>query len=100
VRLAEARGWDIDNLLLPPLAILLKGESLPARYKDHSLKGKWSGYREFHADNDWIVIYRVSGDFLIYDYPINSWHVILPENAHAMTSLEKTPPAVHRRLNR
>jgi mRNA interferase YafQ len=40
-------------------------EPLPPQYKDHPLRGEWSGYREFHADPDWIVIYRVVGEFFI-----------------------------------
>jgi len=65
LRAAEAKGWDIDNDLLPPLAILLNRQPLPPQYKDHPIKGKWSGYREFHAKPDWIVIYKVTGDFLV-----------------------------------
>jgi mRNA interferase YafQ len=65
VRQAEARGWDINNKLLPPLAILMNGKSLPSQYKDHPLRGEWSGYRAFHAVSDWVVIYRVVGEFLV-----------------------------------
>jgi mRNA interferase YafQ len=65
VRRAESRGWDIDNKLLPPLAILLNTRQLPPQYEDHSLKGEWSGYREFHIEPDWIVIYRVVRQFLV-----------------------------------
>jgi mRNA interferase YafQ len=65
IRRVESRGWDIDNKLLPPLAILLESRSLPTQYEDHSLKGEWSGYREFHAETDWIVIYRVVRQFLV-----------------------------------
>jgi mRNA interferase YafQ len=65
IRQAEARGWDIDNKLLPPLTILMKGGLLTAQYKDHPLRGEWAGYREFHAEPDWIVIYRVVGEFLV-----------------------------------
>jgi mRNA interferase YafQ len=65
VRQAEARGWDINGKLLAPLAVLMNGEPLPPQYKDHPLRGEWSGYREFHAETDWIVIYRVAGEFLV-----------------------------------
>ncbi|MDR1622030.1 MAG: type II toxin-antitoxin system YafQ family toxin [Synergistaceae bacterium] len=65
IRQAAARGWDINNKLLPPLDILMNKELLPPQYKDHSLKGEWAGYREFHAEDDWIVIYRVVGEFLV-----------------------------------
>ena len=65
VRRAESRGWGIDNKLLPPLAILLNRDPLPPQYADHPLKGEWSGYREFHVEPDWLVIYRVVRQFLV-----------------------------------
>jgi mRNA interferase YafQ len=65
VRRAESRGWDVDNKLLPSLAVLLNMRPLPPRYEDHPLKGEWSGYREFHVESDWVVIYRVVRQFLV-----------------------------------
>ena len=65
LRLAEARGWDIDNSLLPPLTLLLSRQPLPPRYQDHPLRGEWSGYREFHVAPDWLVIYRIVDEFLV-----------------------------------
>ena len=63
--MADARGWDIDNNLLPLLSVLLNRKQLPPQYQDHPLKGEWLGYREFHAGPDWIVIYKVVGEFLV-----------------------------------
>lgn len=40
VKSVEARGWDIDNVLLPPLEILLNKQQLPPQYRDHPLKGE------------------------------------------------------------
>lgn len=60
-----SRGWDIDGVLLPPLELLLNYQRLPPQFRDHPLKGQWSGYREFHASSDWLVIYRVEGDYLV-----------------------------------
>jgi mRNA interferase YafQ len=47
------------------LGRIVKRPVLPRLYDDHPLKGEWAGYREFHADFDWIVIYRVAGRFLV-----------------------------------
>ncbi len=38
---------------------LLKEEKLPIEAKDHSLKGNYGDYREFHVTGDLIVVYRV-----------------------------------------
>jgi mRNA interferase YafQ len=32
---------------------------LPAKNKDHSLKGKFMGFRECHIRPDWLLIYRI-----------------------------------------
>lgn len=32
---------------------------LSTRYSDHSLKGRWLGYRELHIEADWLLIYQI-----------------------------------------
>lgn len=59
-----ARGRDFLKLVTP-LAILLNRQSLPPQYQDHPLKGEWLGYREFHVEFDWVVIYKIVNDFLV-----------------------------------
>ena len=44
---------------------LSKGEELPAKNKDHSLKGDWTGYRECHIEPDWLLIYKIDNGNLI-----------------------------------
>ncbi|MEA1913837.1 MAG: type II toxin-antitoxin system YafQ family toxin [Campylobacterota bacterium] len=41
------------------LSQLIKQEELPPEALDHSLKGKFVGYREFHISGDLVVIYKV-----------------------------------------
>lgn len=38
----------------------------PAQY-DHQLKGEWSGHRECHLGPDWLLIYRIDGDDIIFE---------------------------------
>jgi mRNA interferase YafQ len=61
-RLAR-RGQDIMKLF-PPLLMLLNNQTLPPQYKDHPLKGKWIGFREFHVESDWLVIYQIADSTL------------------------------------
>jgi mRNA interferase YafQ len=56
VKRAERRGKDIGKLK-ELLSLLISGESLPARYKDHPLKQNWQGYRDAHIEQDWLLIY-------------------------------------------
>lgn len=54
--------------------------------KDHALKGKWSGYREFYpakcgnyskAYDNWIVIYHLEHDELVLVLVVTGTHEIL-----------------------
>jgi mRNA interferase YafQ len=65
VRLAERRGKDIRKLRALML-LLAEGSQLPARYKDHGLKGEWLGSHDAHVEPDWILIYRFEGVDTIY----------------------------------
>ncbi|MCL2060886.1 MAG: type II toxin-antitoxin system YafQ family toxin [Oscillospiraceae bacterium] len=60
------RGKDIVKML-PPLTLLLSGEPLLEYFLDHPLKGDWFGYRQFHIEPDWVVIYRCVGEFLVLE---------------------------------
>ena len=60
VRLAKKRGKDMEKLR-SVLQLLLNQQPLPERYRDHALKGRWSGWRDAHLEPDWLLIYRVSG---------------------------------------
>ncbi len=62
-RRAKVRGRDLTKLR-SLLAALIEQEPLPARYRDHLLRGIWKGYREAHLEPDWLVICRVQGDEL------------------------------------
>lgn len=47
------------------LKVLVMGKTLPVKYKDHSLSGKWKGYRECHIEADWLLIYQMTDEELI-----------------------------------
>jgi mRNA interferase YafQ len=65
-RQAAHQGRDIMKIFLP-IAMLLNNQPLPPQYQDHPLKGEWSGYRDFHVEPDWIVIYRVVKGILVLE---------------------------------
>ena len=60
------QGRDIMKIF-PPVIALLNKQTLSPQYRDHPLKGKWDGYREFHVEPDWIVIYRIVGNILVLE---------------------------------
>ena len=60
------KGRDIMKIF-PPVILLLNKQPLPPQYRDHLLKGDWSGYRDFHIESDWIVIYRIVDNLLVLE---------------------------------
>jgi len=46
------------------LSLLIEEKPLPARYRDHALKGEWTGFRDLHIEPDWLLLYAVEGDEL------------------------------------
>lgn len=64
VKLLAKRGYKID-LLTEVIKKLSGGEVLDKKYKDHPLKGNYSGCRECHITPDWLLIYEISGETLI-----------------------------------
>ena len=63
VKVMRKRGYDLTRLTSVVQA-LSRGEKLPARYKDHALKGKHKGTRECHILPDWLLTYRIFEDKL------------------------------------
>ena len=44
--------------------MLLDGETLPAKYRDHPLQGDKRGYRDCHIKGDWVLIYKINKNVL------------------------------------
>lgn len=60
------RGKNIDQL--ENIVDLLQAEnSLPPNKKDHPLVCNWSGHRECHIEPDWLLIYRIDGQYFILE---------------------------------
>jgi mRNA interferase YafQ len=58
------RGKDLMKLKVV-IDILLAGDPLPPRHRDHSLAGNWSGWRDCHLEPDWLLIYKMLPDELV-----------------------------------
>lgn len=63
-KLAIKRGCDI-NKLQKVVMILASGEPLPEEYRDHPLRGNYSGYRECHIEPDWLLVYKITENVLV-----------------------------------
>lgn len=58
VKLAERRGKDMTKLR-ELILLLIEGDPLPPRYKDHSLSGDWKHHRDCHIEPDWLLLYKI-----------------------------------------
>jgi mRNA interferase YafQ len=63
-RLAERQGRDVERLECV-IDALASGDSLPAEYRDHPLKGEYKGYRECHIEPDWLLVYKIDKGLLV-----------------------------------
>jgi mRNA interferase YafQ len=59
IKRSQKQNKDIDKLRAI-LDLLIEGQELPERNRDHFLSGLWSGYKECHIEPDWLLIYRVN----------------------------------------
>ena len=62
-KLMKKRNLDLSKLA-EVINLLVKGDVLPERYKDHALLGKYSSKRECHIQPDWLLVYAIVGDEL------------------------------------
>jgi len=54
VKLAQKRNKDMTKLR-EAILLLIEGNSLPQRYKDHPLGGGWKHFRDCHIEPDWLL---------------------------------------------
>ena len=64
LKLAVKRGYDI-KLLENVVNRLANEKPLEPKYKDHTLSGDYSGFRECHITPDWLLVYQVINDKLV-----------------------------------
>ena len=62
--LSSQKNKDLGKLF-EVIDILANGETLDAKYKDHSLTGNYRGTRECHIEPDWLLIFEIRGDVLV-----------------------------------
>ncbi|EHN58754.1 type II toxin-antitoxin system YafQ family toxin [Oenococcus kitaharae] len=69
-------------------ALAEQDQAILKRIKDHALKGKWRGYREFHPArygsygqiyDSWIVIYQLNDEELVLLLVATGSHEILDQ---------------------
>ena len=59
------RGLDL-NLLEQILEKLERGILLEEKYRDHALIGNYKGFRECHIKPDWLLLYYIDGETIVF----------------------------------
>ena len=49
------------------LRSLIEEEELDPIHRDHKLIGNWLGRRECHIESDWLLIYKMEDDRIIFE---------------------------------
>ncbi len=56
-KLMAKRKYDLSKLEVF-LNLLISGDKLPAKYKEHPLKSNFKGYLDCHIESDWLIIFK------------------------------------------
>jgi mRNA interferase YafQ len=66
VKKAKKRGKNLDKFKIIA-ETLLHGETLDELHRDHKLLGKYLGRRECHMESDWLLIYKIKDEQMVFE---------------------------------
>lgn len=65
-RLCRSGRYDLKRLKEAMLLLIGNDEPLGPQWLDHPLKGDWADHRECHIGGDFLLIYRLDGNTLLF----------------------------------
>ena len=65
-RLSRTGRFDMPRLKEVMLMLIANDAPLGPEWLDHPLKGEWSDHREYHIGGDFLLIYRIEIDPMIF----------------------------------
>ena len=65
-RLSRSGRYDLHRLKAAMLLLISNDVPLGAEWLDHALKGDWSDHRECHVGGDFLLIYRLDGNAVVF----------------------------------
>ncbi len=66
VKRARKRGKNLDKFKIIARA-LIAGEKPDPLNRDHRLSGSYKGRRECHIEADWLLVYKIDQDRIIFE---------------------------------
>lgn len=64
-KVCKKRGYDMEQL--KTIMLRLEDRQEIKKNKDHCLSGDFSGYRECHIFPDWLLIYQLDENKLVFN---------------------------------
>ena len=66
VKRSLRRGKNLEKFKIM-VRTLLAGEQLDVIHRDHKLTGNYVGRRECHIESDWLLVYKIEGENLVFE---------------------------------
>jgi len=66
VKGARKRGKNLEKLKIMVRSLLAE-EQIDTIHRDHRLVGNWKGRRECHIESDWLLIYKIETDHIVFE---------------------------------
>lgn len=66
VKVSQKRGMDM-KLLKFVLSEIIEERELSPRFRNHKLSGEWKGRFECHMAPDWLLIYKIDNETVIFE---------------------------------
>lgn len=66
VKKAQKRRKNLEKFKIIATT-LLRGDALDEIHREHKLLGNYSGRRECHIESDWLLIYKIVEDRIIFE---------------------------------
>ena len=63
---SRRRGKDIEKFKILART-LIAGKKPDPIHRDHKLAGNYKGHRDCHIESDWLLIYKLDGDYIIFE---------------------------------
>ncbi len=63
---AKKRGKNLDKIKIL-IRSIIEEEPLDTIHKDHKLIGNWKGRRECNVESDWLLIYLLDTDRVVFE---------------------------------
>lgn len=65
-RLTRSGRYDMKRLKEAMLLLIANDGPLGPEWLDHPLKGDWADHRECHIAGDFLLIYKIDGDIIVF----------------------------------